>query len=127
SSRRRVVKTPVLSTPTVPTVGYTAQVSLLPQSKPEPPERWLSKGGPGTPFTVCAMDVRTSATAPAVLFVPTNAWWPSGLPLYLQGFPLPLLHGLPCHEWFVFVSVQLRERLTGLGPGVAVIAPPALP
>ena len=36
----------------MPTVGCTAQVSLLPQSKPEPPERWLSKGGPGTPFTV---------------------------------------------------------------------------
>src|SRR5262245_7248343 len=116
---------PVLSTLTVTTVGYTVHVSLLLQSRGPPPERWLSNGEPGTPLTVWAMEVRTSATAPAVLFVPTNAWWPS-VPLYLHGLAALLLHGLAAsgHQWFLSLSSQLRLIVTGLAPGVAVIAPP---
>ena len=121
------MKTPVLRTLSVPTVGYTSQVLLLLQSKPLPPERWLSKGVPGTPLrrSVSGTSARVRPRR-RWLFVPTNAWWAAGLPLYLQGFWLPFLHWLPCHEWVVVVSVQLRLRLTGFAPGFAVIAPPEL-
>ena len=47
SSRRSVVKTPVLSTLTVPTVGYDGARVAVVAVEPAPTGRWLSKGAPG--------------------------------------------------------------------------------
>src|SRR5215470_10860551 len=106
----------------MPTVGYTAQVSP-PQSTALPPATWLSNGGPGRPPTNDCWEVRTSATAPAVALLPTNTRCTSGVPLYLHGFWFPVLHALPPHEWFVLVSVQLRETDMSVAPGLTVIPP----
>ena len=61
-----------------------------------PPVAILAYGSPGRfviPFQE-EVEVRTSATAPAVPGVPTNVRWTGSLALYLQVFWLPVRHGV---------------------------------
>ena len=73
------MKTPVLSTLLIPTVGKMSTVF--------PPSATVAYDGPGIPETNPDEADRTSATAPAVPVVPTNARCTiSGTPSYRQGF-----------------------------------------
>ena len=67
------------------------------------------------------VEVRTSATAPAVPCVPTNVRCAGSVPLYLQVFWLPVRQLVPPGYWcVVLVSSQLTATVTSLAPGLAV-------
>ena len=86
-----------------------------------PPERWLSNGDPGAARDLARGVVRTSATAPALPFVPTNARCAAWVPLYWQGLLLPVLH---CARQLceVLCVLPVRPIVTVFAPGASVTA-----
>src|SRR6187551_1951171 len=104
-----------------------SQVRSPPQALIGPFPGALSNGepgtvpGPGARGTKDDNDVRTSSTAPAVVFVPTNARCTGCVRLDLQLFPVQLL---PCQVCVGSLSFQEAVIVTVLAPGLARIGVP---